>query len=222
MTDMDILKLENISRSYLKNGRRVAVLKGISLSVRPKDFIIVQGPSGSGKTTLLLVCGGLLSPDAGRVILSGKDLYAASPEERAVLRASQVGFVFQQFHLVPYLDVIDNVLAACIGLKAEGDRERAVKLLKHFELSHRLKHYPSELSTGERQRVALARALFNKPKLILADEPTGNLDPKNAGAVIAYLKEFAGRGGAVLFITHSLRTAGPSKKIIKLKQRARI
>ena len=176
----------------------------------------MQGSSGCGKTTLLLIAGGLLKPDSGKVLMDNRDFYTLSSEKRAQIRALRIGFVFQQFFLIPYLNVLDNILSASLGVKTKQTKERAMELIKHFDLENRINHFPSELSTGERQRVALARAVFNKPKLILADEPTGNLDAKNAAIVVSYLKEFAKKGSAVLLVTHSTKIAKSFKNRIRL------
>jgi len=194
--------VENLTKTYRGAARTVRALDGVSLEVAAGEFVAVEGPSGCGKTTLLLAAGGLLRPDAGRVMLRGEDPYALTPEARAAWRAAQVGFVFQQFHLIPYLTVLDNVLAPSVALpSADGDK-RAREWIGRFGLADRADHVPAELSTGERQRVALARALLNRPALILADEPTGNLDPASAAVVLGHLAEFAKSGGAVLLVTH--------------------
>ncbi|MBD3315966.1 MAG: ATP-binding cassette domain-containing protein, partial [Chitinivibrionales bacterium] len=179
----------------------------------------LQGPSGCGKSTLLLAAGGLLAPDHGAVRVAGGDLYALSSEQRARYRAHNIGFVFQQFHLIPYLSVLDNILAPSLAIdKNEGVREHAVELMKHFGLESRARHVPSELSTGERQRTALARALLNRPKLLLADEPTGNLDGENAETVLGYLGEFSREGGgAVVLVTHDIRVARHAHRVIRLQ-----
>ena len=196
------LQIENVSKTYQRPVETVEALKGVSVQVEPGKFKLVQGPSGCGKTTLLLAAGGLLAPDAGAVRVDGQDLYALSPDGRARFRADHIGYVFQQFHLIPYLNVLDNVLAPCLALNKDGAKELAEQLVAEFGLSGRSRHYPSELSTGERQRVALARALLNGPKLLLADEPTGNLDVKSADVVLAHMRDFARQGGAVLMATH--------------------
>jgi len=144
-----------------------------------------------------------MRPDKGKVFIAGLDFYSLTHEKQAITRAGSVGFVFQQFHLLPYLNVIDNVLTPTLALPGSGSRDRAHELLARFGLAERVRHLPSELSTGERQRTALARALMNNPKLILADEPTGNLDKDNAEIVLRYLSEFTDSGGAVLLATHS-------------------
>ena len=174
----------------------------VSVSVEAGEFVAVVGPSGCGKTTLLLVAGGLLRPENGEVSIDGTDPYSLSGEQRARFRAEQIGFVFQQFHLVPYLNVLDNVMAPALVTGETSARERAGILVERFGLADRLGHRPGQLSTGERQRVAWARALLNEPRVILADEPTGNLDGDNSEQVLQALKTFADEGGAVLLVTH--------------------
>lgn len=169
------------------------------------QVIAIQGPSGCGKTTLLLIAGGLLHPDKGNILIDGQNLYKLSLEKRANFRALKIGFVFQQYHLVPYLSVIDNIWVP--SLMSQVSREKALQLAEHFGLGHRLYHKPGELSTGEKQRTALARALLLDPPYLLADEITGNLDHKNAEHVVAYLKEYAAKGGAVLWVTHDRQAA---------------
>jgi len=202
----EVLALEQVAKTYVaRDGSDVPVLKHVTLSVRQGEFKVVHGASGSGKSTLLLAAGGLLQPDSGTVRVSGQDLYALSPEARSRFRGEHIGFVFQQFHLIPYLNVLENVLAPTLAVADAGARKRATELIEMLGLSHRLKHPPADLSTGERQRVALARAMLNQPALVLADEPTGNLDSANAAIVIRHLREFTERGGAVLLATHDNR-----------------
>lgn len=200
---MKILEINNVCKTYRKRNRApVKALDGVSLSLEPGDIRFVYGPSGSGKSTLLLCAGGLLSPDSGTVQVAGTDLYALSSEERAAARAANIGFVFQQFHLIPFLNVLDNVLAPAIAGFDGDPGPRAESLIETFGLKHRIDHPPSELSIGERQRVALARAMLQNPRLLLADEPTGNLDAQNGKLVMNCLHEFAKKGGAVLVVTH--------------------
>ena len=193
--------------TYRGRGRSVTALSDVTLEASAGDFVAVQGPSGCGKTTLLLVAGGLLAPDAGTVTVQGRDLYALGPEARARLRAGGIGFVFQQFHLVPYLSALENVLSPTLALPTPGAQARARELLARFDIEGRADHLPPELSTGERQRVALARAMLNGPQLILADEPTGNLDERNSAQVLEALSGFAAEGGTVLLVTHSRSAA---------------
>jgi ABC-type lipoprotein export system ATPase subunit len=215
-----MLEIVNLCKSYRSPGGRLTVLHDLTLSVGAGEFVAVQGRSGCGKTTLLLAAGGLLHPDTGRVALAGQDPYALSEEGRARFRAAKVGFVFQQFHLVPYLSVLDNVLAPSLALRLQGARGRAEQLLEEFGLAGRRRHVPAQLSTGERQRTALARALLNRPQLLLADEPTGNLDHDNAAVVLGHLAAFARSGGAVLLVTHDPEAAARAHRVIRLGPQA--
>ncbi len=212
-----ILEFQNVCKVFTTTKREVRAVDGISLTLAPGDFVAVQGPSGCGKTTLLLTAGGLLQPDAGTVTIAGENPYRLDPEARAQVRAVHIGFVFQQFHLIPYLNVLDNVLAPSLALSRPNSRPRAAELLAHFGMTHRLHHVPSELSTGERQRVALARALLHEPKLLLADEPTGNLDSDNGKIVLQYLTEFTRNGGAVLLVTHDADAAAYANRSLRLR-----
>jgi putative ABC transport system ATP-binding protein len=182
------------------------------------EFVAVRGASGSGKSTLLLACGGLQRGDTGRVVVDRHDVYAMSANDRAAFRAERIGFVFQRFHLVPYLSVRDNVLVASLPLGGAGCRSQAEWLLERLGMTERAGHFPSQLSTGERQRVALARAMLNAPKLLLADEPTGNLDPGNGNIVLQCLAEFARNGGAVLLVTHDPAAAELANRTILLEK----
>ena len=197
-----MLSVENITKVYRKPENEVRALDGVSLNVNSGEFVAVEGPSGSGKSTLLFTAGSLLAPDDGQILINDRNPYALSFDERARFRAKEVGFVFQQFHLIPYLTVLENILTPSILLKAENPHESAMQLIERFGLAERVHHVLAELSTGERQRTALARAFINSPSLILADEPTGNLDRENAEIVIRSLVEFADTGGSVLLVTH--------------------
>ncbi|MCX7804615.1 MAG: ABC transporter ATP-binding protein [Planctomycetota bacterium] len=199
------LEVSGVEKRYRKLGREISALKGVSLTVEPGRIVAVRGPSGSGKTTLLLVAGGLLRPDAGKVTLDGSDIFDLPPDGRATIRSRSIGFVFQQYHLVPYLSVLDNIRLPALAMPSPDPLGRARELAERMGLSDRARHTPSELSVGERQRVALARAMFNKPQFILADEPTGNLDDRNAGMVLDCLSGHAAGGGAVLLVTHDAR-----------------
>lgn len=189
------LSAENISKRYQTRGGILA-LDSLTLSIAPGEFVVLRGPSGCGKTTLLMLLGGMLHPSDGHVMLDGKDVYAMSQRQRALFRRQHIGFVFQMFHLVPYLNALQNVQLACGSLSASRN------MLTHLGLDTRIKHLPAELSTGERQRVAIARALVNKPRVVLADEPTGNLDPENAARVLSDLHAYTKEGGTVVLATH--------------------
>ena len=197
-----MIRCERVTKIFRKNGTEVTSLDRFTAEVAKGEFVAVRGPSGSGKTTLLLTLGGMQRPSAGAVQFGGRDLYGLPPAERARLRSGEIGFVFQMFHLVPYLDLLGNVLLAAPGRPSDAERERAAGLLDELGLAKRASHRPGELSAGERQRLAVARALLNRPKLILADEPTGNLDPENAAEVIRHLAEFHQNGGTVVLVTH--------------------
>jgi putative ABC transport system ATP-binding protein len=214
-----LLKIDNLTKTYPSGSETVRAVDGVSLSVDAGEFVAVQGPSGCGKTTLLLVAGALLAPDSGTVKIAGENPYDLPADRRARFRAKRVGFVFQQFHLVPYLSVLDNVLAPSLAMEPEasGLRERALSLISDFGLANRQHHVPGQLSTGERQRTALARALLNSPSVILADEPTGNLDQENAQVVLGYLAEFAASGGAVLMVTHDSEAAAKADRVETIK-----
>ena len=212
-----LLQIESLRKSYLGPMGTISAVDDVSLTVDTGEFVVVQGPSGCGKTTLLLAAGALLQPTRGRVLLNGQDTYKLSSGQRAAFRAVNVGFVFQQFHLVPYLDVLDNILAPTLALGSDGDvPARARELAERFGLTDRLRHVPAALSTGERQRVALARALLNNPKLLLADEPTGNLDAQNGQVVLRGLAEFARVGGAVLLVTHEPLAGDHTGRVLKM------
>jgi len=212
-----ILQINAIGKQFFSPDGTVRALKSVSLSVAAGEMVVVEGPSGCGKSTLLLAAGGLLAPDQGQVQVEGRELYALTSERRARFRAESIGFVFQQFHLIPYLNVLDNVLAPSMALPQPKARERALQLIETFGLNDRQRHFPPTLSTGERQRTALARALLNKPRLLLADEPTGNLDPQNTDAVFAHLAEFTRAGGAVLVVTHDAQGARHAGRTIALR-----
>lgn len=211
-----LVDIQDARKTYQGASGQVLAVDGVSLSVDGGEFVAVQGPSGCGKSTMLLLAGGLLAPESGTVQIAGEDPYALTADARSKFRADNIGFVFQQFHLVSYLSVQDNVLAPSIATGLVGSEQRARELIDQFGLSHRLEHTPGELSSGERQRTALARALLNQPKVLLADEPTGNLDAENAAEVLKHLREFASSGGAVLLVTHDAQAAAAADRVIHL------
>lgn len=213
------LKLQNIHKSFkAPGGGTVEAVAGASLAVNPGDFCAIYGPSGSGKTTLLVMAGALLSPDGGEVSICGRNPYALGSDSRSKLRATSVGFVFQQFHLMPYLNVLENTLAPTLAGAIEGAEERARELLVRFRLAHRMQHISGALSVGEQRRVALARALMRTPPILIADEPTGNLDPENATSILSYLSEFAANGGTVLMATHDPSALQAANKRVEMRE----
>ncbi len=208
---------QDIRKAYGRGDKRVMAIDGVSLQVGPGEFVVVRGPSGCGKTTLLLTLGGLLAPDDGTVQLDGRDPYNMPATDRDAFRAANVGFVFQQFYLVGYLNVRDNVLAPLVAGQVENSLSRGEDLIRQFNLEDRQNHYPAELSTGEKQRVAMARAMLKSPGCMLADEPTGNLDEQNARIVVDALKHYARTGAAVIMVTHDPRWEDDSDRIIRLE-----
>jgi putative ABC transport system ATP-binding protein len=213
-----MLRLQEVAKTYSVKQREVQAIAGISLTIEAGEAVAVQGPSGCGKSTLLLVCGGLLRPTRGTVLVSGQEPYRLSANARSRFRAQHIGFVFQQFHLVPYLNVQQNILAANVPNRQPQAEERAESLIRRFGLEDRRHHVPAELSIGQRQRVALARALFHQPKLVLADEPTGNLDPDNAAVVLDALRQYADAGAAVLMVTHDPQAAQRAHRVLQMEQ----
>jgi putative ABC transport system ATP-binding protein len=213
-----VIVLDETTKLYETRAGEVRALDGISLEIAEGEFVAVRGPSGSGKTTLLMAVAGMLRPSAGTVRVSEQDVYQLSQRERARFRAKNIGFVFQMFHLVPYLSVLENVLlAAPVGDRASRSTD-AVELLDQLGLSGRATHRPSELSAGEKQRTAIARALLNRPKIILADEPTGNLDPGNAETVIRHLSDFQRGGGTVVVATHGPAAGQFATRVVQLRE----
>jgi ABC-type lipoprotein export system ATPase subunit len=211
-----MLEIRNLCKSFAKDNVRLNLLENVTLTISKGEYVAVQGPSGCGKTTLLLMAGGLLRPDKGQVLINNQNIYELNADERAIFRGQNIGFVFQQYHLIPYLTVLENVLTPALARNEIESTNRGSALLEQFGLSHRLNHLPAELSAGEKQRVALARALLFQPAVLLADEITGNLDDKNANLVLDYLKDYAQNGGAVLLVTHSQQAAMQADRQILL------
>ncbi len=208
--------LENVVKTYRRRRGDVKALGDINLQIEKGEFVVICGPSGSGKTTLLMTIAAMLRPTSGSVCVGQNNLYTMSIRDRAKFRAENIGFVFQMFHLVPYLNIIENVALAGGVATQSGGAVKANELLKRLGLAQRAFHRPSELSAGEKQRAAIARALFNRPKIILADEPTGNLDPDNAASVLGYLSEFHHSGGTVILATHGTEPEQFADRIIHL------
>jgi putative ABC transport system ATP-binding protein len=215
-----MLKLEAVNKSYNHTRDLVTALHDVTLEVPRGDFVSIVGPSGSGKSTLLLILGGMLSPSGGRVLLDGQPIYSLSPDERARMRRENIGFVFQTFNLVPYLSALENVQIPLFLAGADDalQKETASALLERVGLAERMDHKPSELSVGQQQRVALARMLANNPKIILADEPTGNLDPANTQEIVRFLLEMNGEGRTVVMVTHSPEAAKSAKRTLRLEE----
>lgn len=202
-----MITLTDLTKTYRTRGGCVDALAGINLRIDEGQFVVLCGPSGCGKTTLLMTMAAMLRPTGGAVRFGERDIYEMDGRHRAAFRAANIGFVFQMFHLVPYLNVLENVVVAAGAVGQKGRKARAEQLLEQLSLQKRAWHRPAELSAGEKQRAAIARALLNQPRLILADEPTGNLDPENAAVVLGHLRDFQKGGGTVVVATH-----GPAAK----------
>ena len=213
-----MLRMENVTKTYRHRGQLVTALNEANAEIPDGDFVSVVGPSGSGKSTLLLMLGGMLSPSGGRVLLDDQSIYDLDSNGRAQLRKQKVGFVFQTFNLVPYLSAIENVQIPLylVGREITFQQARAKDLLTRVGLSDRMYHKPCELSVGQQQRVALARMLANDPAVVLADEPTGNLDPETSQQVIEFLEEVNAEGRTVVMVTHDPRAAERAKRILRL------
>ena len=213
-----MIQFEHVYKTYRTATSEVAAISDLSLSVDEGEFIAVRGPSGCGKSTLLSLAGGLILPTQGRIVIDGQPVSEMTAARRSSFRGEKIGFVFQMFHLLPYLTIIENVVVAGSEVASAAVGERAETLLSDFGLTDRLTHRPGELSAGERQRVALARALLNRPRLLLADEPTGNLDPENASGVLELLAQFHKQGGTILLVTHDDRAAAYADRSLALDQ----
>ena len=194
-----MLEIKNITKKYQKGGNIFTALDGVTLQIEKGDFIAIVGPSGSGKSTLLNIVGGLIRPDSGQVLFNGRDIYSIKRHEADFYRRKNIGFVFQQFHLLSYLTVLENIKMVCAGAADSLEIERYLE--KCFLLPLKNK-YPGELSVGEKQRTAFIRAIITKPDILLADEPTGNLDPENSRILMALIEDFHREGGTVLLVSH--------------------
>lgn len=213
-----ILNVNNLGKIYSSGSKKLTVLQDITFDVEEGDTFSIVGPSGSGKTTLLGICAGLDQPDSGNVTLCGTELASLNEDERAILRNKNIGFVFQDFQLLPTLTALENV---AIPLELRGDKnaiKNGMELLDKVGLQNRFHHYPSQLSGGEQQRVALARAFSNNPSILFADEPTGNLDAETGEKVIQLLFQLnADAGTTLVIVTHDLELAAKTQHILRLK-----
>jgi putative ABC transport system ATP-binding protein len=215
-----IIEVENLNKTYMLGNVPVEILQEINFTINRGEFITIMGPSGSGKSTLLYLLGGLDKPTSGKILINNKDISALSDEEQSTLRRRIIGFVFQFYNLVPNLTVEDNVMLPVLldGKKIKDYREKLDEILETVGLSDRINHTPRELSGGQQQRVAIARALINEPDIILADEPTGNLDSKSSEEVMKLLQRInKEKGKTILQVSHSLETAKYSDRIINVR-----
>jgi len=216
-----VLKLTNVSKVYQVGDEEVRALDKVSLEIKKGEFVAIIGASGSGKSTLLHVLGALDRPSGGKITWQGKRLNKMSDKALASFRNRQIGFVFQQFHLLPRTSVLENTLLPTMYLPSEENNrdhsQRAKKILEELSLSDRLDHTPGQLSGGQQQRVAIARALINNPKIILADEPTGNLDSKSGDQILKILEDLNKKGLTVIVVTHDTDIAKKAKRQIIIK-----
>ena len=214
-----ILHLENITKSYYLGKHELQVLKGISMDIFKNEYVALMGPSGSGKSTLMNILGCLDSPTGGKYVLNGNDVSRMHDDELAAVRNKEIGFVFQQFNLLPRLTAAENVALPLVyaGVSKKERAERAAAVLTKVRLDDRMHHKPNELSGGQCQRVAIARALINNPSIILADEPTGNLDSKTSHEIMEILGKIHNEGNTVVLVTHEEDISSFAHRVIRLK-----
>ena len=215
---MVVIKTENLSKVYVKEGNKVVALDNVNIEIEKGEFVAIVGASGSGKSTLLHQVGGVDRPTSGKVIIDNEDIYKLKEEKLAIFRRRKIGFVFQSFNLIPVLSVEENIKMPALLDHQKVDKEYFKDLVKTLGISDRLNHLPSELSGGQQQRVAIARALINKPAIILADEPTGNLDSETSKEIMEMLKLSVRKyNQTAIVITHDLSIAENADRVIKIK-----
>ncbi len=213
-----MITMSNVTKSYHVGGEQVTALNDVSFESGEGEYIVVTGPSGSGKSTLLYTIGGLLTPSTGGVNVNGFNVYDLSQRHRAKFRRDNVGFIFQNFELLPYLTALENVMLplSLDGADAADQVEWGIEALERVGLGKRLHHKPDELSGGEQQRVAIARGLVNEPNILLADEPTGNIDQKTGDGIMALLSELHAEGQTIVFVTHDKSRAKVADRVIEM------
>lgn len=218
MSDL-VIHLEEIKKNYIMGRQELQVLKGISLDIQRNEYVALMGPSGSGKSTLMNILGCLDSPSSGKYILNGHDVSTMLDNSLADIRNKEIGFVFQQFNLLPRLSALENVALPLVyaGINKKTRMEMAHEVLRKVDLSDRSHHKPNELSGGQCQRVAIARALVNNPSIILADEPTGNLDSKTSYEIMSILAQIHDEGNTVVLVTHEEDISNYAKRVIRLR-----
>jgi putative ABC transport system ATP-binding protein len=219
MAKEEILKLENISRFYTVGTETVKALNSVSMSIFRNEFIALMGASGSGKSTMMNILGCLDTPTSGNYHLNGNDVSRMTDNELADIRNKEIGFIFQTFNLLPRSTALENVMLPLIyaGISKSERQKQATETLGHVQLTNRMHHRPNELSGGQRQRVAIARALVNKPSIVLADEPTGNLDSKTSVEIMGLLEDIHRQGNTIIVVTHEEDIALHAHRIIRLK-----
>ncbi len=215
---MEILKVENLTKVYGKGENEVRALNGVSFSVEKGDFVAIIGPSGSGKSTLLHTLGGVDRPTGGKVLVNGQDVYSRSDEQIAVFRRREVGLIYQFYNLIPVLNVEENMSLPVLLDGRNVNRDRLRELIRELDLVGREKHLPNQLSGGQQQRVSIGRALMNSPSIVLADEPTGNLDSKNSHEIVELLKRMKREyNQTLIMITHDESIALQARRIIAIE-----
>lgn len=214
-----LINIRDIKRDFILGNETVYVLKGIDLQIQKGEYVALMGPSGSGKSTLMNLLGCLDTPTSGTYILNGKDVSSMQDDELAEIRNKEIGFVFQTFNLLPRTTALDNVALPMVyaGYSKSDRNKRATEVLKQVNLGDRMDHQPNQLSGGQRQRVAIARALVNKPSIILADEPTGNLDSKTSVEIMRLFGEIHANGNTVILVTHEEDIAAYAHRVIRLR-----
>jgi putative ABC transport system ATP-binding protein len=215
---MSAIAAENLSKLFGSGDAAVQAVSGISFDIAPGEFVGVMGESGAGKSTLLGMLGAMNAPSSGRLTVDGIDVYGLSPEQRADFRREYLGFVFQSFHLVPYLTVAENVMLPLAVVRAprRQKRERALQALSQMGLADKADRLPGEISGGEKERAAVARAVVNEPPVLLADEPTGNLDSKNSREIMHLFQRLNASGMTIIMVTHSAECAGYADRILEI------
>jgi putative ABC transport system ATP-binding protein len=216
---VSLIKIENLTKHYTSSNETVEALRGVDIAIESGEFITIMGQSGSGKSTLLSVLGGMNHPTSGEVEMAGVKLYQLPGEKLADFRARNLGFVFQSFHLIPYLTAIENVMLplAIVRMKNQAKRAAAKRVLTRVGLGNKLDRLPNQLSGGEQERVAIARAIVNDPHILLADEPTGNLDSTSSDEVMALFRELNSSGQTIVMVTHNPENGAYADRTIQLK-----
>lgn len=212
-----MIEIQNVTKNFDQAAGEVNAIRRVSLAVAAGEFLAIQGPSGAGKSTLMLVAGGLQRPTEGRVLIDGQSLYERPIKRRARFRARHIGSIFQRFHLLPYLTIRQNIMTPTLAVSLPEAESQAERLILQFGLKHRAEHLPSRLSAGECQRVATARALMARPKVILADEPTGNLDPENSQIVLNAIRTAVDAGSAAILVTHDEKAANGADRVLHMR-----
>ena len=216
----EVLKIENLTKTYIKSKRKLYVLNNITYDFKSNTFYCINGKSGAGKTTLIEILGLLKSYENGNLKINGKDTSELSEKEKAIIRNQEIGFVFQSFYLIPTMTALENVMLPLYVNKKMSKKEiklKALEILDNMNLKDRCNHFPKELSGGEQQRVAIARALINNPTIILADEPTGSLDPENETKILKILKKLSKDDKCIIVVSHSNEILKYADKVLKIK-----